>query len=285
LIEFEDRLKQKGLATMTIYYKIWNLKAFLNSINERALTATTEEIEGYLRYCFNEDYSTALYNHRIRDLKQFYDLLLDRELILLNPVDGIVRKEKEEPRRCVFTEDEVKRIIDAIPDTPRGRRDRAIIELVYSTGLRIGELMGLDLEDVDVGTREIVVRQGKGGRERIVPVGREALIVLERYLADRLEDTFKREHESLFLNCFGRRPGKHGLEWMFEQKKRAAGVKTKGNLHALRHSFASHLCAHGAPLELIRRMLGHRRLDSTHEYTHITKQTLRRVFKSSHPKA
>jgi len=179
LIEFEDRLKQKGLATTTIYNKTRNLKAFLNHCNETALTTTGQEIEEYLRECFNEDHSTALYNHRIRDLKQFYGLLLDRELLLLNPLDGIERKETERPSRSVFTQEEVKRIIDAIPDTPRGRRDRAIIELVYSTGLRIGELMGLDLEDVDVGTREIIVRHGKGGRERIVPVGREALVVLE----------------------------------------------------------------------------------------------------------
>ncbi len=285
LAGFECVLGQRGLAEMTVYYKMRNLRGFVKYFGEKTPRATKDDIEEYLADCFSRDRSKALYNRRISDVKQFYDFLIDRDLAFVNPAGEIDRMEKPAERHGVFTEEEVKRILAAIPDTKRGRRDRAIIELFYSTGIRLGELIGLDIDDVDFRTREITVRRGKGNRERVVPVGREALLVLERYLDDRLGDRFGLEPDSLFLNLFGRRPGKHGLEHMFEKRKRAARIAAKGSIHALRHSCASHLLAHGAPLELIQRILGHRHLDSTHRYTHIARNDLRKTYKSAHPKA
>jgi site-specific recombinase XerD len=285
LLEFEERLRLAGIAETTLYYKMRTLRAFVKHFGEKTFRATKETLEGYLAECFSQDHSKARYNRRISDVKQFYAFLIDRELALVNPAGEIDRMEKPAERYGIFTEKEVKRILAAIPDTKRGRRDRAIIELFYSTGMRLGELIGLDIDDVDFRAGEITVRRGKGGTERIVPVGREALAVLERYLDDRLADTLGRERESLFLNLFGRRPGRHGLEDMFEKRKRAAGIVSKGSIHALRHSCASHLLAHGAPLELIQRILGHRHLDSTHRYTHIMKDDLKNEYTKAHPKA
>ena len=186
----------------------------------------------------------------------------------------------------VFTEDEVKRILSVIPDTVLGIRDRAIIELLYSTGIRRKEMVNLNIDDIDFRNREIFVRKGKFDKERIVPVGDEALISVEEYLDARYRLLIHvREREALFLSSRGYRMNGQSVYERIKIWKEKAGVTSKGSSHAFRHSMASHMLGKGAPITAIQRILGHEHISTTQRYTHILKDDLRAIHNKSHPKA
>jgi len=186
----------------------------------------------------------------------------------------------------VFTEEEIKQILAVVSDDKYGIRDRAMVELFYSTGLRRSELASLDVADVDFRTREILIRKGKGEKERIVPVGEKALEVLREYLVIRKKFLGRnRDCGALFLTSRGRRPVPDKLSRRICLLKEKAGIISKGLAHAFRHSFATHTLANGAPLEAIRRMLGHAQLSTTQMYAHIDREKLSEVHKRTHPKA
>lgn len=186
----------------------------------------------------------------------------------------------------VFTEEEIKGILSVVSNDRYGIRDRAMVELFYSTGLRRSELASLDVADVDFRTREILIRKGKGEKERIVPVGEKALEVLREYLVIRKKFLGRnRDCGALFLTSRGRRPVPDKLSRRICVLKEKAGITSKGICHAFRHSFATHTLANGAPLEAIQRMLGHAQLSTTQMYTHIDREKLSEVHKLSHPKA
>ncbi|TAL36280.1 MAG: hypothetical protein EPN93_08620, partial [Spirochaetes bacterium] len=220
-------------------------------------------------------------------LTWLYRYLLEEGEILVNPMTKIeLLTEPSSPKRPVFTEDEVRRILNVPNDSLEGIRDRAIVELFYSAGLRMSELTGLDVDDVDFHNREIFVRHGKGGKERIVPVGEKALVSLERYMTIR-ERFIKPggDADALFLNAGGRRIKALSVQEMIRARKAEALVFSPGGSHALRRSMASHLLAHGAPIYLIQRMLGHEHLETTEKYARACGSDLRDIHAMSHPRA
>ena len=164
------------------------------------------------------------------------------------------------------------------------KRDRAILELLYSTGIRMTELVNLDIDDIDFEEREVTILYGKGDKERIVPAGDEALTVVREYLALR-EKYFKpgNDFDALFLGRQGGRLSAISVRRMILRRKSEAGISTKGTTHAFRRSFASHILAHGAPLPVIGMILGHTSLDTTTGYT-LVDDDLHRVYRESHPR-
>ena len=188
------------------------------------------------------------------------------------------------PHLGLFSEEDIRKILSVTTPTPLGIRDRAIMELLYSSGIRRGELAGLDCGDVDYCGSEIMVRMGKMDKERIVPVGDEALRALLCYLEVR--DYFLRDqNEALFLSMRGRRIHGTTIGMRIVMWKKKAGVTTRGRAHAFRHSCASHLVKHGAPMRAVQRILGHENLSTTQLYTHIMKDDLKEAHKYAHPKA
>lgn len=186
----------------------------------------------------------------------------------------------------VFTEEEIKQILAVVSDDRFGKRDCAMVELFYSTGLRRSELASLDVTDVDFRTREILVRKGKGEKERIVPVGEKALEALREYLVIRKKFLGRnRDCGALFLTSRGRRPVPDKLSRRICLLKEKAGIISKGLAHAFRHSFATHTLANGAPIEAVQRVLGHAQLSTTQTYVHIDREKLSEVHKRTHPKA
>lgn len=280
--EFINRETFKGLTEHVLKQKRKNIENFYNNLaekNKNILQTEKGDIENYLEIEYRWDLSKALFNRRLTHLKQFYNYLIKCDKVLLNPCESIESLILSKSDPGIFTEEEIKRILANITDDKNGKRDRAIIELLYSTGMRMGELINLNIDDVDFTGREVFIYHGKGNKERIVPVGEAALKSVEFYLAERYNEMDK-EMDSLFLTDEGFRPTKSCINCMFMRKKKKAGIKSKGNTHALRHSFASHMLKNGAPVNMIMRILGHEHIYETIIYTHIEKNDLQNVYNS-----
>ena len=177
-------------------------------------------------------------------------------------------------------QDESKDLLDrpAIP-TAAGRRDHAILELLYASGLRVSECSGLDLDDLDRGQGAVRVL-GKGGKERVVPIGEAALAALDAYLADR-----GIARGPLFVNPRGGRLTSRGMHRIVKREARAAGIASRVTPHTLRHTFATHMLGEGADLRLIQELLGHARLSTTQRYTHVSPEHLMKTYDAAHPRA
>ncbi|WP_425604876.1 site-specific tyrosine recombinase XerD [Actinomycetospora termitidis] len=183
--------------------------------------------------------------------------------------------------------DTVTRLLEAPPeDDPRGVRDRALLELLYSTGARISEVVGLDVDDVDAEQRTVVL-SGKGGKQRLVPIGRPALAALEAYRV-RSRPGFAmrgRGTPALFLNARGARLSRQSAWNVLRETAEFAGITAEISPHTLRHSFATHLLDGGADLRVVQELLGHASVTTTQIYTMVTVDRLREVYATSHPRA
>jgi integrase/recombinase XerC len=216
---------------------------------------------------------------------------LRREDLFEGDPAGTVRTPKREQKIPAHLSVEEVRMLLETPDTgaPLGRRDRAILELFYASGLRLSELIGLDLDDVNVSSRLVRVL-GKGGKERIVPFNRAAADALKAYLKDRytrqLAPAMRRgPREALFVNYRGTRLSGRSVHRLVRRYVAACSARFGISPHALRHSFATHLLERGADLRTIQELLGHARLTTTQRYTHVNAAQLRDVYRRAHPRA
>jgi integrase/recombinase XerC len=219
--------------------------------------------------------------------KQFFRFLLRRGEIRRDPTAGIATPKKRQQLPVHLTVDDTFRLLEAPPkDTPAGLRDRALLEVVYSCGLRVSELVGLDWADIDGGLELVRVR-GKGGKERLVPIGRKALTALEAYHACGAELCPRRlrDEKAVFLNRRGQRLTTRTVARLVDHYVAASGIATKASPHALRHSFATHLLNAGADLRAIQELLGHASLSTTQKYTHVNLDQLMSVYDKAHPRA
>lgn len=219
--------------------------------------------------------------------KQFFRFLLRRGLITHDPTAGIATPKRQQQLPVHLTVDDMFRLLEAPPtDTPAGRRDRALLEVVYSCGLRVSELVGLNWGDIDT-VLELVRVRGKGGKERMVPIGRKALAALAAYREHLPELCPRRlrDEEAVYLNRRGQRLTTRTVARIVEHYIAASGIATKASPHALRHSFATHLLNAGADLRAIQELLGHASLSTTQKYTHVNLDQLMSVYDKAHPRA
>lgn len=216
----------------------------------------------------------------------------------VNPASGVrtPKQEKTLPRH--LHPGEIEKLLDSpAGDGPIARRDRAILELLYATGLRVGELVGLDWRDVDLGGRVLRV-MGKGGKERMVPFGAPAAEALEGWLASWEELRAERrrrssgspdreppEREPIFLSNRGKHLSDRSVRRVVDRYTAAAGVPAGVHPHTLRHTFATHLLEEGADLRTIQELMGHSSLSTTQRYTHVEIERLLRIYRESHPRA
>ncbi len=242
-------------------------------------------------------------------LRSFFRFLCRRGVLEVNPARLVPTPKQGKPVAQHLSVDEVNHLLAAVApkdvSDPRGRRDRAVFELFYAAGLRIGELTDLDLDDVDLGEGLVRVR-GKGNKERIVPVGSRAVAALRAYLASRHVLFFPPRNDAsrrrglraagggdahglappaLFLNGRGGRLTPRAVQQALARYLTAAGLGRKITPHGLRHSFATHLLDAGADLRAIQELLGHARLSTTQRYTHVGIGALMQVYDRAHPRA
>ncbi|TCJ12803.1 tyrosine recombinase XerC [Parasulfuritortus cantonensis] len=214
--------------------------------------------------------------------RAFYRHLAREGLVEANPCTGI--RPPKGPKRLPHTlaPDTLAKLLDGVPDTPLASQDRAMFELMYSSGLRLAELVGLDLTSVDRASGEVRVL-GKGSKERIVPVGSRALAALADWLAVR--GAVAKDATALFVGARGARISPRVVQARLNALARRQGIDQHVHPHALRHSFASHVLQSSGDLRAVQEMLGHASLSTTQVYTHLDFQHLAKVYDQAHPRA
>ncbi len=242
-------------------------------------------LRGYLGRLNEQGIVKASIARKLSAIRSFYRYLLREEIIATNPI-ATASPKLDRRLPSFLTTGEVERLLEA-PDlsTPQGQRDRALIELLYASGLRVSELVSLNLEQINLNTNEIRVR-GKGAKERVVLMGKPAAQALNDYLSQgRPELLGKRVGNALFLNRNGERLVARRVQRILEKYANMAGIGKRVYPHMLRHTFATHLLDGGADLRVVQELLGHANLSSTQIYTHVSKSQARKVYLSAHPMA
>lgn len=222
----------------------------------------------------------------IRTLRSWFHYLVSQELLLLDPLKSFrMRPSGTLCGRGVFSRTEIRQIFDALSESPPDLRERAIFALLYGAGLRLGEAVGLNLEDIDLTQDVVWVRQGKGGKDRVVPMGRRASRDLSAYL-ERGRPAFVRPTtgSALFVSMFGRRLVGNYVQQRLRGLQRELGITPARPPHAFRHSFATHLLAAGADAREVQELLGHSSLDTTARYTAVALLDTREVLRRAHPR-
>lgn len=237
----------------------------------------------YLAYIYRNRTAKASIVRKIAALRSFFSFLLKRGLIKTNPAEGLQGPRLEKGIPAFLSVDEMFNLLGAIFEKEKtGTRDRAILEVLYSSGIRLRELTGLNLEDVDLVEGVMKIR-GKGKKERLVPLGSPALEALEKYLTETGRKGEK-GGGAVFLGSNGRRINPRTVEKVVDKYARLCGVK-KISPHVFRHSFATHLLGMGADLRVIQELLGHESLSTTQRYTTVDIARLMEIYDKAHPRA
>ncbi|MGD0336695.1 MAG: tyrosine recombinase XerC [Candidatus Omnitrophota bacterium] len=237
----------------------------------------------YLAVLKEKNFSSRTVGRKLSSLRSFFKFLVREGYLKTNPILMLSSPRMEKHLPSFMTEEEVAHLIESAfaknEKDERGLRDRAILETFYSTGLRISELVSLDIDDADF-IGGIVKVMGKGKKERVVPIGDTAIGALRRYLDKR-----KKTSEVLFLNKNGKRITSRGVRDIVEKYIKLAGIKEGVSAHTFRHTFATHLLDRGADLRTVQELLGHANLSTTQIYTHLTTERLKNVYDKAHPRA
>ncbi len=257
------------------------------NIEQILLSVDVNVLRSFLAHLNEQNYSKTTSARKLATLRSFYKFLVRRGHLETSPVVSI-RTPKQEKRlpRCLEPE-QVSALLNC-PDTNNmlGSRDRAILETLYSSGLRVSELVGLNLSDVDFLGEGLHLR-GKGKKERLSPIGSSALQSIQRYLTHRDGDLRKEKFDpnALFINKHGQRLSTRSVRRKLDKYLKQAGLDPRISPHTLRHSFATHMLNNGADLRVVQELLGHRSLSTTQIYTHLTTNKMKKVYEESHPRA
>jgi integrase/recombinase XerC len=243
-------------------------------------------IRSYLARLYHKEEKKSTIARKLAALRSFFQFCMQKKWLKDNPAKVVATPKQDKPVPSFLSEEEMASLLD-VPDTrkPLDLRDKALLEMLYATGLRVSELVGLDLEDVNFEERLLRVR-GKGKKERLVPYGRAAEDSLHAYFRvrpslarGRIGDT------AVFLNYRGERLSTRSVQRVVRACIRQTALKRRISPHSLRHSFASHLLSRGADLRSIQELLGHASLATTQKYTHLDLGHLLDVYKKSHPRS
>jgi integrase/recombinase XerC len=237
----------------------------------------------YSAWLNGQGYAASTIARRLASLRSFYRYLRRQGTVTTDPTSGL--RNPKQPQRLprLLRIDDVIRLLDAIPvHTALGVRDRAMLETLYGGGLRVSELVGLNLDDIDFESDLVRVR-GKGRRERLSPIGPMAIRWIHHYLPIRQPKSAG--EQAVFLNRYGTRLTTRSVGRLLEDHLARAGLTGTASPHTLRHSFATHLLDRGADLRSVQELLGHRNLTTTQLYTHVTQDRLLHIYQEAHPRA
>jgi integrase/recombinase XerC len=256
-------------------------------IEQLLLSLTTDNVRAYMVILNDKQYSKSTTARKLATLRSFYKFLVKRGHITNNPVTA-VRTPKQDKKLPKFLEyDQVKKLLDTPPaDSWLGARDRAIMETLYGTGVRVSELVALNIEDVDF-LGEVLHVRGKGKKERISPIGSSALQSIQHYMEfrnRRAQSNGNFDAKVLFVNKHGKRLSTRSVRRKMDKYLKMAGLDPSISPHTLRHSFATHMLNNGADLRSVQELLGHQSLSTTQIYTHLTTKRLKEVYNDAHPR-
>ena len=292
-LEFEKGLSQNTVAAYRRDLNLW--REFCRATRRKPTAAGPEDVTEFLKRLRAGDapaskkFAPASVARALVALRSFYRFAVGEELIDHDPTATVGSPKRPRSIPKAISLEQVERLLDSPGDEPLGLRDRAILETLYGSGLRISELVGLDVDDVDVPGGNVLVRSGKGGKGRRVPLGRAARHAVERYLTGVRPELAKRAGRSargaLFLNARGQRLSRQGCWKILKGYAGSAGLERQVSPHTLRHSFATHMLDAGADIRVVQELLGHASLSTTQVYTLVSDTQLREVYMSSHPRA
>ena len=279
---------ERGLSpnTLLAYQRdIQKLDRFARRKQRKLETLSSSELREFLRDLHRQGLGLRSIARVTSAVRGLYRFAVSEGHVRCDPAEQIdsARLSKSLPRYLSL--DEVERLLEA-PDTstPEGLRDRAMLELLYATGLRVSELVSLRVSDLNFEMGYLIC-QGKGRKERIVPYGKSATRRIERYLARGRDLLAKRRSDSLFLSRLGCAMTRQRFFQILQSYGRLAGIRRDLSPHVLRHSFATHLLERGADLRSLQMMLGHSNIGTTQIYTHVSRERLRRIYDAHHPRA
>ena len=289
LTEYERYLAERKKAspnTLSSYLR--DIRQYLAWLSEEGLTpeqAAQSDVERYIKVLTSKGKSAATVTRSLASLKSFYTYLLGTGRVLVNPAKGPAPAKVERKLPHILTAKEVELFLEQ-PDASdaKGCRDRAMLELLYATGIRVSELIGLNLDNVNLSAS--FIRCSSRGKERIIPLYPAAVRALQDYLEHVRPQVIEHVDErALFVNMNGERMSRQGFWKIIKHYQETAGIQKDITPHTLRHSFAAHLLENGADLHSIQEMLGHADISSTQIYAQLVNQKLKDVYNKAHPRA
>ena len=262
------------------YYK------YVNEVEHKDFSAIKKkEIKNCLNYLNDSGLDQRTVSRNISSIRSFYKFLLIEKYIKTNPSDLLELPKRKKTLPKVLSMEEIDRLLDIPLTDPYSYRNKAMLELMYATGLRVSELMNLKIHDVDL-SMAYVRTVGKGGKERVIPIGDIALEALKSYMEEYRSLLLKgKVTDALFLNNHGVGMTRQGFFKILKKLAKEKNIKTPFSPHTLRHSFATHLLNNGADLRSIQELLGHSDISTTQIYTHISNQRLKENYQNFHPHA
>lgn len=282
LKEFYNYLKlEKRYSNNTINSYYLELNKFNEYIKKDLLKVNREDIKKYIKYIGNKSSKTI--SHTISSLKCFYNYYEKLDKIKNNPLVNIEIPKIEQHLPTILTLEEVLSLLDIEVKTPYDARNKAILELLYSTGLRISELINLELANIDIEDNLIRVI-GKGNKERIVPFGEYAKEALNLYINNYRYKINKKNSTYVFLNSTGDKISRQYIFKIIKLECIKKGIKKNVSPHTLRHTYATHLLKNGADLRIIQELLGHENLTTTQIYTHLDNEKLKNDYNEFFPR-
>ena len=287
LIEYESYLREQRLSENTLSSYLSDLDAFfiyLKEYKKNVLTVKRITVDSYIEYLKDAGRANSTISRTTAALKKFYAYLLDTEKVKINPVVGVeVPRVKKKIPEALTTREMVKLLNQPKATDLKGIRDKAMLELLYATGIKVSELISLTLRDIDL----------KGGmlslssrNERYIPIGNEAVDALDNYIKKARSYMVKDSKvKNLFVNCSGTPLTRQGFWKILRGYAESAGIKTEINAQTLRNSFAVHLLQNGADINAVSEMLGHNDVVTTRVYNQVLKNNITQIYKKAHPRA
>jgi len=291
ITEFKHQLKAIGYADTTIDSYRSNLDWFVKYLKEQDMTdlrkVSHQIILDYQQMVMEKPFAMESKALRLRPVKRLFEYLVNTHKLLINPTEGIVETSRKNRKiGPVLTMDEVKKLMGHPNLSLRPHiRNRAIMEAMYSTGIRIDELVNLEVYHVDLREKVFYIRKGKGGKQRVVPLGKSAVKYLKEYL-EKIRPWWarhNRKERKVFLNHHGRPLTGDSVRGFLRQYRIAAGIKKSVSPHTFRRTCASHLLQQGADLIYIKELLGHSHMSTTQLYTKVTPVDIKKIHDKTHP--
>lgn len=284
---FMTDIRHKSLNTVESYKRdVTQYISYLDGTGVTDISSTTKTtVLSYLLYLQKEGRASSTVSRTLASLRSYYLFMMQNGVVKSNPTSNLEAPHVEKKIPKILSGEEVELLLEQPKNCDnKGIRDKAMLELLYATGIRVSELINLDVSDVNVPMSFVRCKGGK--KERIIPMGHQAKDALENYINNVRKYMVKDENETaLFVNCSGARLSRQGFWKLIKYYQHIAGIETDITPHTLRHSFAEHLLENGADLHSIQEMMGHADISSTQVYSRMMNSKIKDVYAKAHPRA
>lgn len=287
-VEYLQKERRMSKNTLEAYKR--DVQEFIAFEGARGMTdlldTSSTEIIAFLHDLKISGKSAATVNRKLASIRAFFNFLINSGLIQSNPTVDIKSPKIERKELEYLTIEEVDKLLSVPDDSVRGVRDRAILEVLYATGIRVSELIEADLEDLNM-RMGFITCEGEQSKARIVPLGRPARAALENYIYEARKHLIKdnTEEKALFVNYYGKRITRQGLWKVLKEYGEKAGIKKRLTPNIMRNSFAVHMLQNGADLKSLQELMGHEDITATQAYLSVTKNRIKDVYDKTHPRA